>query len=162
MNQEPITINLSKLFSIIKNHFYSFLITPILLLTIYYFYNSYFKEDCFTSSTKILPEVSQKPNNGMAGLLSIAKSYSKGKELYSLEITSPVLYSDILKSDDFYQYVKASSPRVSEYIKMDKEQLYALIILEIQKSGLSIVKTKGETPDLANELNTLAVDFLIN
>lgn len=161
MNEELITINFSKVLLLIKKQIYVFLLIPIPFLATFYLYNS-LKKDRYISSTKILPEVSHKPNNGMGGLFMAAKSFGKNKELYNLEVTSPSLYSEILKSSDFLKYVSNSSQKFSPYILENSNNLYALIQIDLNKSGLTTLKTAGETKELANELNSLAVNFLIN
>lgn len=156
MNEDFYTINFSNLFKIITKNYLYFVGAGALALG-YVFFQNQSKPDVYFAQVKIMPEVNHKSSNGLAGLFEAAKSISSGKDLYNLEITSVSLYSDILYSDDFYDFLQSKSPNLIN----NKSLLSKQILIKSQKQKATILETLAATPEKALLINQHALHFLL-
>lgn len=103
-NSESSTISLSLLFGVLKREYKIILLTTFLFSIVGFFYVLITPKE-YISIGKIMPEVSYKASNGIAGINQLLKKYNGNVDLYNTEITSPDLYAEILNTSDFYDYI---------------------------------------------------------
>ncbi|MEO6177945.1 MAG: Wzz/FepE/Etk N-terminal domain-containing protein [Flavobacterium circumlabens] len=103
-DNEYISISLSPLFIVLKREYKIILSITSFFLIIGIFYLLNVSRE-YTATSKIMPEVSYKASNGMAGIYDVLKKYNSNIDLYNTEITSSELYAEILKTNDFYEYI---------------------------------------------------------
>lgn len=103
-DNELISISLAPLFTALKSEYKIILSIASLfpIIGIFYILNTP-KE--YISIGKIMPEITHKAPNGMGGLFDLLKKYNNNIDLYNTEVTSPELYVEILKTNDFYNYI---------------------------------------------------------
>ncbi|KOP38692.1 MULTISPECIES: hypothetical protein [unclassified Flavobacterium] len=108
---------LSKLLMLLKKEYkIILLITSFFSIFGFFYLLSIPKE--YISIGKIMPEVSYKASNGIAGINELLKKYNNNVDLYNTEITSPELYAEIIKTSDFYDYILAKEVVTSANKKM--------------------------------------------
>ncbi|MRX42032.1 hypothetical protein GJU43_22375 [Flavobacterium sp. LC2016-23] len=111
-NNEFVSISLSALFIVLKKEYKIILSVTLFFIIIGIFYRLNISKE-YSSTSKIMPEVSYKASNGMAGIYQVLKKYNNNIDLYNTEITSPDLYAEILNTNDFYEYILKSKVKTS-------------------------------------------------
>lgn len=162
MSEEVISINFKALFKLFYDNLFYFLIGILLFILPFGIYNAR-KEDRFASTIKILPEIAQKPDNGLAGLLELASSFARKKELYSQEITSPNLYKDILLTNKYFVKLFRDIPE-SKSLKFPKTEgaRNQIISVEVSNNKLTSIIAITPTPLLSERVTKHATNYLLN
>ena len=111
-NDKFIPNNSISILRILKKEVKQILLFPLLFLFIgiLYIFN---KPKEYVSVGKIMPEVSYKASNGMGGLYDILKKYNGNIDLYNTEITKSELYDEIIKTEQFYDYILTRKVQIS-------------------------------------------------
>ncbi|MBP1222400.1 uncharacterized protein involved in exopolysaccharide biosynthesis [Flavobacterium sp. 1355] len=82
----------------------------------------------YTATGKIMPEIAYKATNGMGGLYEVLKKFSNNSDLYNTEITSSELYAEILKTNDFYNYIFSKKIKATNNEQVSFEYYYYNIL----------------------------------
>lgn len=126
-NYESTLISLSSLFVVLKREYKIILSLTFIFLIIGIFYILNISKE-YISTSKIMPEVSYKASNGMAGIYQVLKKYNSNIDLYNTEITSSELYAEILKTNDFYQYILNKEVKTNKDKKISFKLYYDSIL----------------------------------
>ncbi|TPG33947.1 hypothetical protein [Flavobacterium pectinovorum] len=111
-DNESLSILKNSLFLILKWEFKIILSVTSLFTIIGLFYVLNIQKE-YISTGKIMPEVSYKAPNGMAGVYQLLKKYNNNIDLYNTEITSSDLYAEIIKTNDFCKYILSKNVKTS-------------------------------------------------
>jgi len=174
--------SLNSLFIVLKREYKTILFATLFFLIFGFFYSLSIPKE-YISTGKILPEVSHKPSNGMGALNQLLKKYNNNVDLHNTEITSPEIYAEIIKSDNFYNYILNKEVRTttnkkisfkSYYdfnFKTDNKIKYYSIIQDIQKriiitydkrNNLIFITAKMQDPVVAADIANSTIIYLIN
>lgn len=173
-NNEFISINLNSLIVILKREYKIILAFTALLPIIGLFYILSIPNE-YTSTSKIMPEVSYKAPNGMAGIYQLLKKYNSNIDLYNTEITSPDLYAEILHTNNFYQYilsrkVKTKNNRQISLKSYCDENLgnnslflqKRIVISTNKKNNITLVTVNMPDPSVAADMANFSTTYLID
>lgn len=141
------SISLNLLFIVLKKE-YKIILLVTLLFSIFGFFYSLSIPKEYISIGKIMPEVSHKASNGIAGINELLKKYNNNVDLYNTEITSPELYAEILNTSAFYDYILNKEVGTSTNKKMSFISYYDFN-LENKKSLFQEEKLDFKTHDKA-------------
>jgi uncharacterized protein involved in exopolysaccharide biosynthesis len=122
-NDESISISLSSLSEILKKELKLILLVTLLFLFAGILYTLNTPKE-YVSVSKIMPEVSYKASNGMGGLYELLKKYNSNVDLYNTEITRSELYEEILKTNEFYDYILAKKVETIDNKKITFKAYY--------------------------------------
>ncbi|MEO8533940.1 MAG: Wzz/FepE/Etk N-terminal domain-containing protein [Flavobacterium sp.] len=111
-NNKIANISLLPIVAVLKKEYKTILIVTLFFPIIGFFYALNIPKE-YTSTGKIMPEVSYKAPNGMAGLYNLLKKFNNNVDLYNTEITNPELHAEILNTNDFYNYILSKKVRTS-------------------------------------------------
>lgn len=173
---------LSSFLTIIKNNYKTIFFTTFVFLLIGIVYAKNAPQE-YIATGKIMPEVQYKASNGMGGINEMLKKYNNNIDLYNTEITSPYLYSDIIKTNDFYKCILSKDVSTKSGKKMlfaayfnfnldhDDRIKYYNIVQNLQKrivitfdkrNNLIFVSAKMEDPVVAADIANLTITYIIN
>ncbi|WP_316636191.1 Wzz/FepE/Etk N-terminal domain-containing protein [uncultured Flavobacterium sp.] len=152
-NNETISISLSSLFIVLKREYKIILLVTLLFSIFGIFYVLSIPKE-YISTGKIMPEVSYKASNGIAGINQLLKKYNGNVDLYNTEITSPELYAEILNTSDFYDYILTKEVTTRTNKKMSFKSYYDLN-LENNKSFFQKEKSDFKPNDKIKYYNII-------
>lgn len=187
-NNEFMPISLSPLFIVLKKEYKIILSGTLFFLIIGIFYMLNISKE-YSATSKIMPEVSYKASNGMAGIYQVLKKYNNNIDLYNTEITSSELYAEIIKTNDFYKYILNKEVKTNSNKKIifktycdynsenkntffEKEKSHSLTSIEnIQKrivvtvnkkNNLILVTVNMPDPSVAADIANFTTTYLID
>lgn len=137
-NNESILVFLSSILSILKREYKVVLLLTFLFPIIGFFYILSIPKE-FIACSKIMPEVLYKASDGMAGINQVLKKYNNNVDLYNTEITSSELYAEILKTNDFYDYI------FNKKLKINNNEVSFKSYCEYNLQNKNIFSRKGKS-----------------
>ena len=122
-DNELISISLRPLLAVLNKEYKIILSVTILfpIIGIFYILNTP-KE--YISTGRIMPEITYKASNGMGGLYDLLKKYNNNIDLYNTEVTNPELYVEILKTNDYYNFILNKNVQTSNNQKISFKSYY--------------------------------------
>lgn len=130
------TINLVLVFSVLKKEYKLILFSTLLPAIIGFFYFINIPKE-YTATGKIMPEISFKASNGMAGIYDLLRKFNNDTDLYNTEITSSELYAEILKTNDFYEYILSKKVKTIDNRKISFKTYYYDIMKNEKSNSVS-------------------------
>ncbi|RUT72096.1 hypothetical protein D0817_00270 [Flavobacterium cupreum] len=173
-NTEFTSIYLNSLIVVLKREYKIILAFTALLPIIGIFYILNISKE-YTASSKIMPEVSYKAPNGMAGIYQLLKKYNNNIDLYNTEITSPEIYSEILKTNDFCEYILNKTVKTKNnkdislksycdgYLENNNLFLQKRIVVSTnKKNNITLVTVNMPDPSVAADISNFTTTYLID
>ncbi|MCD0467299.1 Wzz/FepE/Etk N-terminal domain-containing protein [Flavobacterium sp. ENC] len=173
-NNEFILVNLNSLIVVLKREYKIILAFTALFPIIGLFYILSIPNE-YTATSKIMPEVSYKAPNGMAGIYQLLKKYNSNIDLYNTEITSPDLYAEILHTNDFYQYVLSRKVKTKNNREISlksycddnlgNNNLFLqkrIAVSTNKKNNITLVTVNMPDPSVAADMANFTTTYLIN
>ncbi|WP_343696387.1 Wzz/FepE/Etk N-terminal domain-containing protein [Flavobacterium sp.] len=176
-NNEYWSISLSSIFAVLQKEYKIILLSTLFFLIISSVYIFITPKE-YISVGKIMPEVSYKASNGIAGINQLLKKYNGNVDLFNTEITSPELYPEILNTTDFYDYILNKKVTTSSNKKMSFKSYYDLnlknkagiiqdiqnriVINPVKKNNMVFVTAKMQDPIVAADIANFTMTYLID
>lgn len=152
-NNELAYISLRPILAVLKKEYKTILLVTLFLSIIGFFYALNIPKE-YTSTGKIMPEVSYKASNGMAGIYQLLKKFNNNVDLYNTEITNPELHAEILSTNNFYNYI-LSKKVITSSNKIITFKSYCDNNLKNQNSFFEKEKSNSTTNDKIKYYSTI-------
>lgn len=151
-NKESEAISILSIVTVLKKEYKTILLVALFFSIIGFIYALNIRKE-YTSTGKIMPEVSYKASNGMGGMYQLLKKFNNNIDLYNTEITNPELHAEIISTNDFYNYILSKKVRTSSN-KIITFKSYCDNNLKNHNSFLKRGKSNSTTNDKLKYYNT--------